>query len=271
MSHPLRDIRDLGLARFEPYDAFAELGKIMLGSQPLTAILERVAELAKQTLPGADDVSVTLLDGDTVGTVVFTGNLAAGLDERQYESGFGPCLDAAASGATVRIDDTAHEDTYTDFAAMAFRFGVRSTLSVGLPVPQQTIGALNVYVGSDEPMDREAEAIAQTFAGYAAVALANATLYSSTADLAAQMQQAMQSRAVIEQAKGVIMAERRCSPDEAFTLLVRWSQDRNCKLRDLAEEIVARVGQAGQRRPGGSDGSGRAPGTSRPPRPGAGA
>lgn len=263
MSQSVRDPRPTLL---EPHTAFAELSKIMLGSQPLTAVLERVAELAKQTLPGADEVSVTLVDGDNVGTVVFTGNLAAGLDERQYESGFGPCLDAAASGATVRIDDTAHEEKYTDFAAMALRFGVRSTLSVGLPVPQRTIGALNIYVGADEPMDAEAQELAQTFAGYAAVALANATLYTSTADLAEQMQHAMQSRAVIEQAKGIIMAERRCSADDAFTLLVRWSQDRNRKLRDLADEIVARVTQGGPRRSGSSDGSGRERGMGRAPR-----
>jgi len=59
------------------------------------------------------------------------------------------------------------------------------------------------------------------------VALANAALYSSTAELAQQLQQALQSRAVIDQAKGIIMAELRCNPDDAFTYLTTLSQDQN--------------------------------------------
>jgi GAF domain-containing protein len=229
-------------SRLDHSAACAELSRITLGSQPLSAVLGRVAELAKQTLRGVEDVSVTLVEGDRACTVVFTGDLAVDLDERQYEAGFGPCLDAAAAGATVRIDDTSDEDRYADFADVARRHGVRSTLSVGLPVAQRTIGALNMYVRREVPLDGDAEQLARTFAGYAAVAVSNAALYASTAELVGQMQEAMQSRAAIEQAKGVIMAHRRCSPDEAFTVLVRRSQDENRKLRVIAEEVVAAAG-----------------------------
>ena len=90
----------------DPRAAFAELSKIMLGEQQLSEILGRVAELAKETLPGAAEVSVTLMEGKKVFSVVFTGALASQLDERQYEAGFGPCMDAALTGATVTISDT---------------------------------------------------------------------------------------------------------------------------------------------------------------------
>jgi len=83
----------------------------------------------------------------------------------------------------------------------------------------------------------------QTFAGYAAVALANAHLYDTTANLAQQMQAAMDSRAVIEQAKGIIMGDRRCTADEAFAILTRLSQDSNRKLRDIAAALVDRAAE----------------------------
>ena len=228
----------------DPQAAFTELSAIMLGAQPLGQTLERVAELSQLAIPGAGAVSVTLLDSGHPRSVAFTGHLAAALDERQYDSGFGPCMDAARTGTTVVIKDTATDQTYPVFAREAHRHGVTNTLSVGLPVAERTIGALNVYgMNGGEPFDQDAVATAVTFAHYAAVALANAALYSSTAQLAQQLQRALQSRAVIDQAKGVIMAQLRCSPDEAFTHLVTESQRQNRKLRDLAAEIIERTQQ----------------------------
>jgi GAF domain-containing protein len=225
-------------ASVDPAAAFAELSRIMLGAQPLTATLERVAVLAAGVVPGADEVSVTLMDGDRPRTVAFTGSLASVLDERQYDAGFGPCMDAAVTGNTIAIDDTATDELYPHFSRLAARNGIRHTLSVGMPIPQRTIGALNIYGRELNPFDEEARRLAATFAGYAAVSLANAALYTSTAELAAQMQQAMESRAVIEQAKGVLMRDNRCSADEAFAMLVRASNIANRKLRDIAQAVV---------------------------------
>ena len=80
--------------------------------------------------------------------------------------------------------------------------------------------------------------LARTFASYAAVAVANAQLFASTAQLARQMEEAMASRAAIEQAKGILMGSLKCTPDEAFDVLVRHSQNSNRKLRDIAQGIV---------------------------------
>ena len=94
--------------------AFAELGKMVLGNQSVDETLRYVADLVRQTLPMIDEVSVTLMNDETAETVVFTGPLAVHLDERQYESGFGPCLDAALSGETIIVDmsaDNSHTPT----------------------------------------------------------------------------------------------------------------------------------------------------------------
>jgi len=222
----------------DPRAAFAELSKIMLGEQELSQTLFRVAELAKQTIHGATDVSVTLLHDTEVASVAFTGSLASQLDERQYEAGFGPCVDAALSGTTIAIEDTAASPTYPDFARLAHRHGITHTLSTGLPVQRRTIGALNIYGTGEGAFDDTTRELATAFASYAAVALANADLYASTANLAANLQRALDSRAVIDQAKGILMRDHRISPDAAFDLLVERSSSANRKLRDIAQDIV---------------------------------
>jgi GAF domain-containing protein len=222
----------------DPRAAFAALSKIMLGAQPLSETLSRVAELAKQTIPGAAEVSVTLLQDGTGTTVSFTGPLAAQLDERQYDAGFGPCMDAALSGATIPIDDTAHSDTYPDFGRIVFRHGITHTMSIGLPVERRTVGALNVYGTGDGRFDEATAQLATAFASYAAVAVANAGLYATTAALAGNLQKALDSRAVIDQAKGILMGRHHCSADAAFDLLVRQSNASNRKLRDIAQDTL---------------------------------
>jgi GAF domain-containing protein len=225
----------------DPRAAFAELSRIMLGEQPLSATLARVAELAKRTIPGAAEVSVTLMQDGDVESAAFTGPLATQLDERQYEAGFGPCMEAAISGATIPIDDTANSSTYPDFGRLARRQGITHTMSVGLPVQRQTIGALNVYGTGDGSFDEQTQELATTFAGYAAVAVANAGLYASTAQLAAHLQRALDSRAVIDQAKGILMSRHGMSAEAAFDLLSRQSQVSNRKVRDIASDLVDEV------------------------------
>ena len=226
--------------------AFAELSRIVLGQRPLSQVLLRVAELAVATVPGAGEISVTLVEKGTPHTAAFTGSLAAALDERQYAAGFGPCADAALSGHTIRIDDTTDAPRYSDFAAIAARHGVRSILSIGLPMPHQVLAAMNIYQFGAAPLTADVEQVARQFGHYAAVSLANASLYEHSTLLAARMQHAMESRAVIDQAKGMIMITEGVTADEAFQRLVTASQAANRKLRDLAAEMVREV-ESGRR------------------------
>ena len=225
----------------DPITAFAELGRIKYSETDLTGVLDRVASLARQELPGAREVSVTIVDDRGPHTAAFTGAMALQLDERQYEQRGGPCLQAAADRATVSVPDTAADTRWPAWSTRAAAGGAGSVLSVGLPILDDVSGALNIYGGQPRAFDADTVVLAQTFAGYAAVALGNAHLYHSTATLAQHLQAAMDSRAVIEQAKGIIMGERRCTPDEAFAVLTRTSQDTNRKVRDVAAALVARA------------------------------
>lgn len=105
------------------------------------------------------------------------------------------------------------------------------------------IGALNVYSRRSEAFDEDDIRAGQTFAAYAAVAVANADSFASTAEMAENLRHAMASRATIEQAKGILMARGGVTPEQAFEMLVRASQRENRKLRQVATELVARVQQ----------------------------
>jgi transcriptional regulator with GAF, ATPase, and Fis domain len=212
-----------------------------MASIELEHVLYRVADLARQTIHGAAEVSVTLVDAGRPFTVASTGQLAGLLDEAQYGTGQGPCLHAANTGQTVVIHDMESEDRWPDYTRDAFNWGAHSLLTIGLPIQKSATGALNVYGTTRLAFDPAAVLLAEGFTGYVNVALTNAYLYQTTARVTGQMQAAMQSRAGIEQAKGIIVAQRHCPPDEAFTVISRLSHRTHRKLRDVATDIVSQA------------------------------
>lgn len=219
--------------------ALARLARMLLAPVPLTAALQQVADLALRTFPGAVEVSVTLVESGRASTVAFTGPVALALDERQYTKGFGPCLDAAAYGQSVVTDSTADETPYRDFRALCRGAGVTQTLSAGLPVAHRVGGALNVYVVAGQPLDAPTVRLAETFAGYAAAALARTLAAAPTEGAADQLRAAMAARVVLEQAKGVLMAREHCTEQEALGHLTRRGEEEGRTLREVAADVVA--------------------------------
>ena len=222
----------------EPQDAFAELARITLADHSLDSVMDRIAVLAKTTLGLNGEVSVTLVERGKPSTVAQTGALAVELDERQYDRGYGPCLDSIDGGEPLIVSDMDDEPRWPDWAKSAAALGAGSSLSMPVPLQREVSAALNIYSLDRDAFDDAAVELASTFAAYAGVALANMHLYTAQGQVAEQLQQAMQSRAVIEQAKGILMGQRRCSAQEAFDLLVRLSQSTNRKLRDVAQALV---------------------------------
>ena len=223
--------------------AATELAAILLEEESLDSILDKIAALAKRSITGADEVSVTVV-GDRATSVAFTGKLAIEADERQYELGEGPCLDASRTNRTMQIEDFGSEERWPAYVPRAAAVGAGSSISVPLPI-RDADAALNVYATRPRAFDDDVVAEALTFATFAAAAVTNAEAYRKTAELAEQLDQAMANRAVIEQAKGIIMAEQGCSPDEAFEALRGASQRSNRKLRDIARALVEKQSAPG--------------------------
>ena len=222
----------------QPQDAFAELARITLSEQSLETVMETIARLTKRTVPGASEVSVTLLERGHAKTVAFTGELAMDLDERQYQRGYGPCLDSIAGGEPIVINDMSSDHRWRDWAVEAVDRGAGSSLSIPVPVQREVMAALNIYSTGQDVFDHDSVELAKTFSSYAGVALANMHLYQAQGQMAEQLQTAMESRAVIEQAKGILMGQRRCGSEEAFNILIKLSQDSNRKLREVAQALV---------------------------------
>jgi transcriptional regulator with GAF, ATPase, and Fis domain len=225
----------------DPTGVLGELSRILGSTESLETVLEGIVALAKDRIPGADEVSITLVHGDRASTVASTGTLATEMDERQYASGWGPCLDSAEAGELLAVDDTATETRWPEFVAKGQELGVGSSISAPMPTQQHVGGALNTYARTPHAFGEPSRNLARSIAAHAALALAHAYRYASVAREAASLQEAMRSRAVIEQAKGMIMAVRNCSADDAFAILVRLSQTSNQKLRDVAAQTVDQV------------------------------
>jgi GAF domain-containing protein len=226
--------------RLDSTQAIRALSSIILDHQSYDTVLQRTTEIANQTIPGAREVSVTL-QHDKPRTVASTGSLATLADDAQYRADDGPCLQAMRSGKTVVVDHQECEDRWPAYDEPAAQAGVRSSCSVPLSVEGACIGALNAYAVEPEAFDDGAIGVAEEVAVFAAVALSNAGLYFTATSRAEQMAEAMKSRAVIEQAKGILMGGRRCDADEAFQILVRLSRESHRKLRDVARVLVERA------------------------------
>ena len=184
--------------------------------------------------------SVSLLVNDQPTTVASTGELATDLDETQYEKGHGPCLHAARTGEVTEIPDTRTDDRWPDYTPRAVEHGNLSSLSVPLAIDQdaQVSGALNIYARRPDAFDAASRSVATRFAPYAAVATGNLYTYQSARDMADTLQTALESRAVIDQAKGILMERHKLTADQAFQLLAGASMRTNRKLRDIAEHLV---------------------------------
>jgi GAF domain-containing protein len=217
-----------------------DLSKVVLVDRTLAEVLTDITAIAARSIPGAEASSITLLRADKAFTAAHSGEMALAADELQYEHGYGPCMDAGRGGALLRVDDMRMEDRWPEYVAhVVATTPVLSSLSIPLPYQGSSIGALNNY--SAEPgafASPESLRASSDVAEVIAVAVANADAHARLFDQAHNMRVAMESRATIEQAKGVLMAQRHIDADQAFEILREASQRYNRKLRDIAFGIV---------------------------------
>ena len=220
-----------------------ELNRVVLVDRALDDVLADITRIAAAGIPGAEATSITLLRNDKAFTAAYAGDMALAADELQYEKGYGPCMDAGRGGVLLRIDDMTTETRWPDYVArVQAETGVRSSLSVPLPYQGNSIGALNNYSTAPAAFASPASIEAGLeVAEVVAVAVANADAHWQLGEQARNVRIAMDSRAVIEQAKGVLMAQRHIDADQAFDVLREASQRYNRKLRDIATGIVDSV------------------------------
>jgi GAF domain-containing protein len=240
----LPDPRKASLLSQDPRSqALAALSQFLVTEATLGETLQHVAEITMEAMPAAGMCGISMLDPQgRPTTAIFTDPESPVIDAAQYASGRGPCLDSWRTMQVVRIDDmTAMSHTYPDFSQVALQHGVLSMLSLPLSAAGTGLGALNLYARTVRGFSGDDEAIGRELVTTASVVLANATAYWNAYELSEHLTEAMRSRAVIEQAKGMLMARsEHLAADDAFDILRKISQRENVKLRDIALQVVER-------------------------------
>jgi GAF domain-containing protein len=223
------------------FSGFPDLAGLLLTEETVSGLLEMIVHLAVTGVPGVDGASVSLLvsEGQRMTTTNASSPLIREIDEAQYEGGKGPCVQAIHDGQEVSFSWPTEQ--WPVFARRAADGGVRSVWSLPLTVRGRSTGALNLYAMTDDRPEGPAQAVARTLAAQAAVVLTNAAALMSAELTNEHLRVALDTRDIIGQAKGILMARQAISSDEAFDILRRASQRGDRKLRDVAADIVARA------------------------------
>ena len=211
----------------------------LLGEDDVESALQTVVALAARTVPDCDAAGVTLLDErGHPSTAACTDETTLEVDQAQYAEGDGPCLEAARTVTIQRVLVEEAEARWPAFAHASQQVGIKSFLAAPLVVAGEGIGALNLYSASAHGFGALDEAFVALFTGQVSAAVVSIQRYDRCRRLADNLKIALDSRAVIEQAKGVLMTTRGLDDQAAFDWLREQSQVRNVKLRRVAEELV---------------------------------
>lgn len=225
--------------RPDPHAALLEeIGGVLASVDDVQEYLDRVVHAVRRHVTGCDEVGITLLLDDQPRTAAYTTVTTLEIDAVQYRLDEGPCLDAARRRTEFVADLSEPDDRWPHFSLAVRRDGVQSCLALPLISGEDCVGALNLYGNAPRAFDAFEASLARLAAGRAADAIVAVVKLDGAQRLASQLEQAMASRAVIEQAKGVLMAVRGIDEHAAFDWLRHTSQNRNVKLRVLAEGVV---------------------------------
>ncbi|PRY53482.1 ANTAR domain-containing protein [Knoellia remsis] len=198
-----------------------------------SGILRRLVEASLHHVDGAQYAGVTLLSTTGVRTPVRNDDLVARAATSQFRASQGPSLDATEDGEhhVVRSDDLAHDRRWPLLAEAANELGIRSAMSFGLTTGPDAMTSLNLYAPESDAFTGADEQLSTTLAAHALTAL-------GAIDHARHLEQALEARDLIGQAKGILMERYRISDAAAFDLLVEASQRTNHKLRSVAGHLA---------------------------------
>lgn len=212
------------------------------GKAELAEALHRLTELAVEAIEPVDLAGITLPEEHGPRTAVFSDAEAPDIDQAQYDTGVGPCLDAMRTHQVLRIDDTDTDARWKAFCEAASGHGIRSTLSLPLAVGDGgAVGALNLYSRRPGGFSAVDERHAAAFAEQAAVVLSQARAFDGVGHLSPHMQHALASRAVINNAQRILMRRTACTAEQAIEMLRRTARRTDRTLREVAHQIVGRA------------------------------
>lgn len=234
-----------------------DLAALLLGVEDVEEALSHLARMAVVVVPDGPSCGITVIRDGQFTTVVYSGGVPASVHEAQYQYGDGPALEAVRSRAPVVVQDLAAEKRWDGFPPAAVAAGVRGVYAHPLLAGEEVVGALCLYAHEPNLFPEPVQRVAIQFVEPAAVLLGGVLNRVSQAELIKELRTGMSSRATIDQAIGIMMAQRRCGPQEALAALRKISNDRNIKLRDVASGLIESMAEGGAARPPRRDGQRR--------------
>lgn len=226
------DVRQLGTA-------LAEYAQVIAGEHDVRDILEALGDHCTQLLP-VHGVGVLLAEDD--GLVVATANTEAGAvaEGAEVDLAEGPCVAAVRTGSQVLISDLADvRDEYPRFVPRALDAGIRAVYALPMTSRMEVVGALDVVATEPVVLSHAQLATAQALADVTMAYLANSRAREATSRLAAQLQHALDSRVVVEQAKGMLAERHGEAPQVAFERLRGHARRTRASVQVVAQQVIA--------------------------------
>lgn len=213
------------------------LAELNLSEETLDTILVSVGRIGVDVLEGWDAAGTTLVERNKATTYGRTDERVDKIDQFQYDTESGPCVEAL-DGQVKYFDGNDIKPAWRRFAEVAGDYDIYSVVSFPLKFNGEVIGALNFYSTQRDALRPGQQQEGNAFAAQAAISLASAKQLHGLGLQVDQLREALQTRTMIGQATGILMAQEALSSDEAFQKLVQISQTSNIKLRDIAQRYV---------------------------------
>lgn len=210
---------------------FAELALDLHGSGNVEETVGAVVQFALQALDCSHAGVALIVRNGKLQIPATTDPVVAEIYAFQVGGGNGPLTESMRDHSIVRVRDTVAEDRWPEWTEKVRNLGVRSVLDVPLTTADGTVGVLGLYSTKRDAFGPDEEAIAHILARHASVAVSSARREENLA-------QAVDARKLVGLAMGILMERYDLNEDQAFSVLRRYSQDTNTKLRDVAQQLI---------------------------------
>jgi len=224
--------------RETPAPVEPRLAALGVSNDVVDAALRLVTALTSATVEGADGVSVSLHRHGRVVTVAASDDTIAQMDRDQYSTGEGPCLSAAAEGLWFHVTSLRDETRWPSFVDRALQDGIASILSSPLTVDDLPVGALNIYSTTEGAFGPHEQEMAALFASQASGILTEARVDQGAEDLAVRFRLALQTRELIAQAEGAVMAQQGIAAEDAASLVRRLARRNETTVREQSAVML---------------------------------
>jgi GAF domain-containing protein len=227
------------------YEDFQQLHQLIVDSEDIKGFLDGLARHAAASLSRATGVPIacaaTLRRHKRSLTIAGSSDKAVALDRIEQDLGHGPCLEALRTFTTVLLTDTGTDRRWPRYSVGLAAAGYRSVLGIPVQLSDGASAALNFFSPAGGLFTEEVIAEAEAFTQTAGQSMRLALRIVTAELLAEDLKAAMESRTAIDLACGMIMSQNRCTQEEAYQFILRASNNRNLKVRAVADEIIRRL------------------------------